>query len=76
MENIQAYFDSCVQYWMETHHLNKDAAIARAIWWDCVEIWNADGSWNNDKIAFINKYRSYRPYDPIPEEKCVADGNA
>ena len=76
MKNIKAYFDGCVKYWMEMHHLNKDAAIVRVIWWDCVEVWNADKSWDDDKIAFINQYRKYKPYDPIPKEKCIKEGNA
>lgn len=76
MNDIQDYFDSCIEYWIREHNLSREVATVRAIWWDCVEIWNTDKTWNDEKIAFINRYRQYKPYDPVPEEECVAKGNA
>lgn len=75
MKDIQMYFDACVKYWQSTG-CSKAAAVSRAIWWDCVEVWNVDRSWNDNKISFINRYRSYKPYDPVPDESLVRDGNA
>lgn len=75
MENIENYFGTCVAYWISTG-LSECAATVRAVWWDCVEVWNADKSWTEDKIAFINRYRKYKPYDPVPEIKMVEEGNA
>lgn len=72
---IKDYFDSCVSYWIERGD-SKSVAVAKAIWWDCVEVWNFDKSWTDEKVAFIRQYRNYKPYDPIPEEKCVMSGNA
>ena len=75
MENIENYFGTCVAYWMSTG-LSEGVATVRALWWDCVEVWNADKSWTEDKIKFINRYRKYTPYDAIPEEDKVKKGNA
>ena len=75
MENIENYFGTCVAYWMSTG-LSEGAATARAVWWDCVEVWNADKSWTEDKIVFINRYRKYKPYDPVPGKNMVEEGNA
>lgn len=75
MEKIENYFESCVNYWMSTG-VSRGVATVRALWWDCVEVWNFGKSWNEDKIKFINQYRQYKPYDPIPEEEYVKNGNA
>lgn len=75
MENIEKYFKICVNYWMSLG-LSKGAATVRAIWWDCIEVWNADKSWTDEKVEFVNRYRKYRPYDPVPESRCVEEGNA
>lgn len=75
MENIKKYFEICVNYWMSTG-VSRGVATVRAIWWDCVEVWNADRSWTEEKIKFINQYRSYKPYDPVPEAARVEEGNA
>ena len=72
---IQNYFNSCVDYWMSKGD-SIDAAIAKAIWWDCVEVWNADKSWTDEKVVFINQWRKYEPYGPVPEAKRVEEGNA
>ena len=74
-ESIKNYFDSCVNFWMNNGD-SKGVATVKALWWDCVEIWNFDKSWNNDKVAFVNQYRKYIPYDPIPEPAMVECGNA
>lgn len=75
MEKIESYFKACVEYWMSTG-VSKGVAIVRAIWWDCVEVWNFDKSWTDEKVEFINRYRKYKPYDPTPKAKAVEEGNA
>lgn len=75
MENIENYFGTCVAYWMSTG-VSKGVATVRTIWWDCVEVWNADKSWTEEKVKFINRYRKYKPYDAIPDEEYIAEGNA
>lgn len=72
---LKEYFDACVNYWMRNGD-SKGVATVKAIWWDCVEVWNADKSWNEEKVAFINRYRSYKPYDPVPEAVMVEEGVA
>ena len=75
IKEIKKYFDSCVAYWMSNGD-SKGLATVKAIWWDCVEVWNFDKSWTDENIKFINQYRSYKPYDSIPEPSRVAEGNA
>lgn len=75
MENIEDYFGTCIAYWMTTG-VSKGVATVMALWWDCVEVWNADKSWTPTKIEFVNRYRKYKPYDPIPEPDAVREGNA
>ena len=72
---IERFFKSCVAYWMRGG-CTKEVAIVRAIWWDLVECWNIDKSWNEEKVDFVNRYRKYKPYDPIPDEKLIEVGNA
>ena len=76
MSDIEAFFDACVNFWITRCGCSKDVATVRAIWWDCVEAWNIDRSWDENRISFINRFRKYNPYDPIPEESLVESGNA
>lgn len=75
MVEIEKFFNDCVNFWMR-NGCTKGVATVRAIWWDCVECWNIDKSWDENKIKFINRYRRYNPYDPVPDEKSVESGNA
>ena len=74
-EKVEEYFNSCKQYWIR-QGLPMSQVMSRVIWWDCVEVWNMDKSWNAAKVAFINQYRRYRPYGPTPEKEAVESGNA
>lgn len=75
MNEIENYFNLCKSYWMNNGD-SEGVATVKALWWDCVEVWNTDKSWNDEKIIFVNNYRHYEPYDPIPEEKMVKVGMA
>ena len=75
MTEIEEYFNECVGFWM-SQGLSRGAATVRAIWWDCVEVWNAGRSWNKNKTDFVNRYRRYEPYGLVPEAECVRSGNA
>lgn len=75
MYEIEVFFENCVNYWIRTG-CSKEIATVRAIWWDCAECWNIDKSWDNNRVEFINRFRKYKPYDPIPDEKLVESGNA
>ena len=72
---IQQYFDACVNYWMR-QGCSRGLATVRTIWWDCVETWNTDHTWTDAKVKFINKYRKYEPYGPVPEKERVEKGEA
>ena len=53
------YWELCKKYWMAQGD-SEPVAGAKALWWDCEEIWIIDGSLTEDKIQFIdtleNKY--------------------
>ena len=74
-EEVERYFTQCRDFWIR-QGLPMSIAMARTIWWDCCEVWNFDKSWTPAKIAFINQYRQYTPYGPIPEKKAVEEGRA
>ena len=71
---VQAYFDMCKAYW---ERLGNPSAVAtcKAFWWDCVEVWNMDKSWNDEKKAFAKAFRGYVPGNPIPDESVVEAGD-
>ena len=75
MYQIECYFEDCVHYWTSTG-VSRGVATVRAIWWDCVEVWNVEKSWTEEKVEFINRYRKYKPYDAIPDEEYISEGNA
>lgn len=75
IREIEQYFETCKRYWMR-QNIPEGVATVRALWWDCVEVWNADKSWTKEKEEFVRRYRQYTPYDPIPDEEHVREGNA
>ncbi len=60
------YFNTCKEYWMRNGD-SESVAASKAFWWDCVEVWNADNSWNDEKRKFANDFRGYTPGDPVPD---------
>ncbi len=75
MNKTETYFQQCKSYWMRNGDPEGIATI-KALWWDCAEVWNASKSWDEEKINFFKKWRNYKPYSAIPEEKCIMEGNA
>lgn len=75
MSQIEQYFEACVNYWISQGD-SMGVATIKAIWWDCVEVWNADKSWTKEKIEFVNRWRKYEPYGEVPPSSCVEVGNA
>lgn len=73
-EEVQQYFDACRAYWVRNGD-SAGVATCKAFWWDCVEIWNLSG-WNQARESFALAFRGYRPGDPVPESRCVEQGNA
>lgn len=74
-KEVEKYFTECRNFWIR-QGLPMSQAMARAIWFDCCEVWNFGKSWTPAKVAFINRYRRYKPYDPIPEKEQIEKGNA
>ena len=73
---MNEYFEACKAYWMRCGD-SEGVATTKALWWDCVEVWNADRSWNDEKVKLVKQYRPwYEPYGPVPESSRVAEGNA
>ena len=66
-EELQAYFDACVNYWKGFNDSVR-VAIAHAIWYDCIEVWDMDDSWTDAKLEFVRQYiPDYRKGEPVPE---------
>lgn len=74
MERIKMYFEACVNYYLSRGD-SKEVAVAKAFWWDCVEVWNIDKSWDPDRIAFVNQFVHYEPYTEIPSEEEIENGH-
>ena len=60
------YFQTCKEYWLRKGD-PVSVATSKAFWWDCVEVWNADKSWNTEKEQFAYEFRGYKPGDPVPD---------
>lgn len=60
---ILDYFDTCIEYW-ERKGESRLLAIAHTIWYDCIEVWNIDNSWTDEKLRFVRLfYPHYQPGD-------------
>lgn len=70
---VYDYFNLCRDYWLTTGD-RLGVATSKAFWWDCVEVWNADKSWNEEKEEFAWSFRAYKPYDPVPSARVVEEG--
>ena len=70
---IEKYFDVCRDYWVRNGD-SKGVATSKAFWWDCVEVWNSDNSWNEDKRKFAKVWRGYVQGSPVPDAKFVEMG--
>lgn len=66
------YFDKCKAFWMN-HGDSERVATSKAFWWDCVEVWNVDQSWNDAKRDLAEMF-GYKEGDPLPDEHAVEQG--
>ena len=73
-EGVQEFFESCKLFWMMMNKDSEEVAISKAFWWDCVECFNFDKSWNDAKRKFAEEFRGYHPGDPEPTEEQVLEG--
>ena len=72
-EDVQNFFDQCRAFWMRQGD-SEAVATSKAFWWDIVECFNFDKSWNDAKRKFAMDFRGYTPGDPVPEAKLVEAG--
>lgn len=71
-DQVTAFFDACRSYWMRQGDADY-VASSKAFWWDCVECWNFDKSWNDAKREFASIF-NYKEGDPVPAPDIVARG--
>ena len=66
------FFDACKAYWMRQGDSER-VATSKAFWWDCVECWNFDKSWNDAKRDLAAMF-GYTQGDPVPDPELVSKG--
>ena len=72
IDQVVAFFDACKAYWMRNGD-PEHVATSKAFWWDCVECWNFDRSWNDAKRDLASMF-GYREGDPVPGPEVVERG--
>ncbi len=73
-EGVQEFFKQCKVFWMRNGD-SAEVATSKAFWWDMVECFNFDKSWNDAKRKFAEEFRGYHPGDPEPTEEQVLEGS-
>ena len=73
-EEVNAFYETCKAYWLRQGDA-PHVASAKAFWWDCVECWNFDRSWNDAKREFALIF-NYHQGDPVPAADLVERGYA
>ena len=63
-DQVADFYSNCKAYWAR-----------QAFWWDCVEVWNFDHSWNDAKRDFAEMF-GYKEGDPVPSADLVERGCA
>lgn len=73
-EGVVEFFNQCKAFWIRMNGDTEGVATSKAFWWDIVECFNIDKSWNDAKRKFVKEFRGYTPGDPVPDEKLVEKG--
>lgn len=71
-DEVVEFFDACKAYWMRNGD-PEPVATSKAFWWDCVECWNFDDSWNDAKRDLAEMF-GYKQGDPVPDADIVERG--
>ena len=71
-DQVTDYFSNCKAYWMRQGDSEK-VASSKAFWWDCVEVWNFDNTWNDAKRDMAAMF-GYTVGDPVPAPDAVEKG--
>lgn len=72
LDQVTAFFDTCKAYWLRKGDSAR-VATSKALWWDCIEVWNFDRSWNDAKRQFASMF-GYKEGDPVPAPEVVERG--
>ena len=72
-QDCEEFLKKCKVFWMRNGDSEK-VAEAKAFWWDQIECWDFDKSWNAEKERFAMDFRGYKRGDPIPDESVVEKG--
>ena len=73
-DQVADFYSNCKAYWIRQGD-PEHVASAKAFWWDCVECWNFDHSWNEAKRDFAEMF-GYKEGDPVPSADLVERGCA
>lgn len=71
-DQVADYFATCKAYWLRQGD-SEQVASAKAFYWDCVEVWNFDRSWNDAKRCMAEMF-GYKEGDPVPAPELVEKG--
>lgn len=71
-DQVTDFYATCRDYWMRQGDSER-VASAKAFYWDCVETWNFDKSWNDAKRDVAAMF-GYKEGDPVPDPDLVANG--
>lgn len=72
ISQVNEYFEACKNYWIQQGNTER-VATAKAFYWDCVECWNFDKSWNDAKREFARTF-NYNEGDQVPSAELVERG--
>lgn len=71
-DQVADYFATCKDFWLRQGDSER-VATAKAFYWDCVEVWNFDHSWNDAKRDMAAMF-GYTEGDPVPAPELVVKG--
>ena len=73
LADCERFFNECKAYWIRQGD-SPAVATSKAFWWDMVECFNFDNSWNDAKKEFAMKFRGYKVGNPVPSAEFVEGG--
>ena len=56
-----------MEYW-ERGGDDEETALSKAFWWDCVEVWHYDKSWDEEKTRFYRAFQRFYPQCKVPND--------
>ena len=56
-----------MEYWKMTGD-SESVALSKAYWWDYIEVWNYDKSWDEEKKQWCKCFNLFFPNCKCPED--------